>query len=138
MSSIMLIILIIASHLIPSNVNTCQVEMDGREMTMTRDAENNWTMKQVKLNADGSVKKVKEIPVGNVKGLKLSVPMGNGKTREVDTSSIFGVKSVAELKALTELAVGRDKLKLVKSDNSFVLKKNDKEVAKVTWINKKK
>lgn len=138
MSSIMLIILILASHLIPSNVNTCQVEMNGREMTMTRDAENNWTMKQVKLNSDGSVKKVKEVPVGNVKGLKLSVPMGNGKTHEVDASSLLGVKNAAELKTLTELIMRKDKLKIIKSDSSFVLKNGDKEVVKVTWKNKKK
>jgi len=138
MSSIMVIILILASHLMPSNVNTCQVKIGDKEMTMTRDADNSWIMKEVTLNKDGSVKKEKVHPVGTINNLKLSVPMGNGKTHELDVSSMLGVKNVTELKALTALTVGRDKLKIVKSDNSFVLKKDDKEFVKVSWKNKKK
>ena len=127
MSQILLVILVIASNLIPSNVNKCIITISGKDMHFTRDG-STWSMERTKNN------KTKKMTFGDIKGTEF-ITNRNGKEHKIDVSKLLSISGLKELKELSKFKLRSEEYDLVKSENSIVMKSKGKVFATISWEN---
>ncbi len=125
MSVFTIIALMLASVFVPESAEQFTIEMGpNKKMVFEVRAKNDWVLK-------GSTDSKQQL---NVKIKDLNVNLGiNGKSQVIDTSKILGVSKVSDLKLLSEIVVGGDKLTFTSKKNEILINTPKAGLIKVYW-----
>ena len=125
MSVFTIIALMLASVFVPESAEQFTIEMGpNKKMVFEVRAKNDWVLK-------GSTDSKQQL---NVKIKDLNINLGiNGKSQVIDTSKILGVSKVSDLKLLSEIVVGGDKLTFTSKKNEILINTPKAGLIKVYW-----
>jgi len=125
MSVFTIIALMLASVFVPESAEQFTIEMGpNKKMVFEVRAKNDWVLK-------GSTDSKQQL---NVKIKDLNVNLGiNGKSQVIDTAKILGISKVSDLKLLSEIVVGGDKLTFTSKKNEILINTPKAGLIKVYW-----
>ena len=96
----------------------------NKKMVFEVRAKNDWVLK-------GSTDSKQQL---NVKIKDLNINLGiNGKSQVIDTAKILGISKVSDLKLLSEIVVGGDKLTFTSKKNEVLINTPKAGLIKVYW-----
>ena len=125
MSVFTIIALMLASVFVPESAEQFTIEMGpNKKMVFEVRAKNDWVLK-------GSTDSKQQL---NVKIKDLNINLGiNGKSQVIDTAKILGISKVSDLKLLSEIVVGGDKLTFTSKKNEILINTPKAGLIKVYW-----
>ena len=125
MSVFTIIALMLASVFVPESAEQFTIEMGpNKKIVFEVRAKNDWVLK-------GSTDSKQQL---NVKIQDLNVNLGiNGKSQVIDTAKILGISKVSDLKLLSEIVVGGDKLTFTSKKNEILINTPKAGLIKVYW-----